>query len=181
MSARNTSDWLTSSTTESLYDYGGSFSQSGFMFGRNYLTKVMAVLDSPNSDLASKENILKSLRQMSSVDIGQSENWDSFMTLLRRLLLEEVGLTSELLRFLAKMFNSQSHHVVMDIYSLLVDHLMELRLLNGDNFGIDDDILQKSQVNHEKFNDVLKKAKVLMTFTRMIDATADANCFSASS
>lgn len=132
---RVVSDFNASDIMNSLGSWMGSsspYGQSTLFVGKNVLKRTLNVLELESSDediLASKIDALHEISTMRSSDLALSEQWSTLQNVLMNSL-DDQTLYLEVLRFLTKLFNSQTHTIVVDVFLILV-HNLERSCLNN--------------------------------------------------
>ncbi|XP_071784786.1 protein broad-minded-like isoform X1 [Asterias amurensis] len=101
-----------------------SFNQDSFTFMNQEHFASIAEQLAPDKPLEMRRETLTGLCKLPPSDILACEHWDSLRSGLLLALSDSDDVLSETsLHFHAKMFSSNSHHVMREVYTSLVEHL----------------------------------------------------------
>lgn len=119
------------------------YGQSTLFVGKNVLKRCLAILESPLDDselgLKMKRDVLHELSTMRSSDVvAESEHWEQLKNVLVDLLNHD-EIFSDVLRFIVKLFNCQTHTIVVDVYEIILRNLGEFTQNIGRNMFLLDD------------------------------------------
>ncbi|XP_038070180.1 protein broad-minded-like [Patiria miniata] len=104
-----------------------SFNQGSYTFMNQEHFATIADNLAPDKPLEMRRETLHGLCKLPPSDILACEHWDSLRSVLLIALSDSDDILAETsLHFHARMFSSNSHHVMREVYTGLVEHLTEM-------------------------------------------------------